>query len=602
MRRLVRRERPKGWGTLAAILTLLITASTLGPGSTPAHAQGGVFPLPTEAGSVWQIVAGYNTATHSVADRNDPHAIDIVRVDADTTGSVVRAPIAGTISYIDYSDCLTIDSGAGLALLLCHIFPDRSLSRYQSVRVGDYLGTVAPAYHANNNGLPHIHLAVHHTTGGGRLQGSIPLTGAWAVEGIDLPWSEQFNAHAGTRFTSSNGTGATPTQDSQPDSGSGDAQDGASSYESGALLQLQPGWNMVGWTGRTPAAEIAAALGDSLGAIFAFDALTQEYRRFSPSLPAHANDLSEVAPGAGLLVRIEEGRGTVLPLPPNGRPLEQALHRGFNLVAWTGGPATIEQATSSLGDALKAAFWWDPAAQDYRIYRPELPMFSDLKQVAPAQALWLQLAAAATWNPGEAAPADGDPEADEQEILQVLGAVCLNLRPAPTTIGTTPIKCLAPGTLMRALGETEVDATGREWVRVAADGRVGWVAREYTRPYQRPGAAAPAGNSGTDPNGPPAAAVAGDATFYHHSLAGNPMYCGGIYDPNDPTIAASTTYDCGTRLRVWRGMQYVDVTVQDTGRFPLNDIDLSPAAFNQIGRPAEGRIRVHIEVLAQSGQ
>ena len=602
MRRLVRRGRPKGWGTLAAILTLLLTASTLGFGSTPAHAQGGVFPLPTEAGSVWTIVAGYNTYTHSVADQNDPHAIDIVREDAATEGSMVRAPITGTISYVG-NDCLTINNGAGLAVLICHIFPDPSLYRGLPVRVGHYLGTVAPAYFANNGGLPHIHLAVHRTIGGGRIRESIPLTGAWAVEGIDLPWTEQFNAHAGTRFTSSNGASATPTQDppSDPDPGSGDPENGPSVDESAALLQLQPGWNMVGWTARTPAAEIAAALGDRLGAIFAFDAVTQEYRGFRPGVPAHANDLSEVAPGAGLLVHIE-GPGTVLPLPPNGRPLEQPLHRGFNLVAWTGGPATIEQAMSSLGDALVAAFWWDPVAQEYRTYRPELPMFSDLKEVAPAQALWLRLDADATWDPSEAAPAPGESAADEPEILQVLGPTCLNLRPAPTTLGTTPIKCLAPGTRLRSLGEREVDETGREWVRVAADGRVGWVAREYTRPHQRPGAAAPAGNSGTDSNGPPADAVAGDATFYHHSLAGNPMYCGGIYDPNDPTIAASTTYDCGTRLRVWRGMQYVDVTVQDTGRFPVNDIDLSPAAFNQIGIPAEGRIRVHVEVLSQPGQ
>ncbi|MXY79267.1 MAG: M23 family metallopeptidase, partial [Chloroflexi bacterium] len=198
MRRLVRRGRPKGWGAFAAILTLLLTASTLGLGSTPAHAQGGVFPLPTEAGSVWEIVAGYNTATHSVADQNDPHAIDLVRVDGgSTTGSVVRSPIAGTISYVDYSDCLTIDNGAGLAVLLCHIFPDSRLYRGLPVQLGEYLGTVAPAGYANNNGLPHIHLAVHHTTGGGRLQGSIPLTGAWAVEGIDLPQTGEDNAHQG---------------------------------------------------------------------------------------------------------------------------------------------------------------------------------------------------------------------------------------------------------------------------------------------------------------------------------------------------------------------------------------------------------------------
>ena len=51
--------------------------------------------------------------------------------------------------------------------------------------------------------LPHIHLAVHHTTGGGRIGETIPLIGAWALEGIDLPGTGQFNTHAGTRFTSS---------------------------------------------------------------------------------------------------------------------------------------------------------------------------------------------------------------------------------------------------------------------------------------------------------------------------------------------------------------------------------------------------------------
>ncbi len=595
MRRLVRRERPTGWGAFAAILTLLIVASTLGPGSTPAHAQGGGFPLPTDAGSVWTIVAGYNTFSHSVADGNDPYAIDIVREDAATEGSVVRAPLTGTISYVG-NDCLTINNGTGLAVLLCHIFPDPSLYRGLPVQLGHYLGTVAPAYHANNGGLPHIHLAVHRTIGGGRIQESVPLTGAWAVEGIDLPGTDQFNAHAGTRFTSSNGTSATPPQDSQPGPDSGDPENGPSVDQSAALLQLQPGWNMVGWTARTPAAEIAAALGDGVGAIFTFDADVQSYRRFSPGIPAGPNALTEVHPGDGLLVFIEDGRGAVLPRPPNGTPILQNLREGFNLVAWTGAAATIADAMASLDDALVAAFWWDPAAQDYRTYRPELPMFSDLAEVAPAQALWLRLDADAVWDPGEAAPAPGDSDSSEPELLQVVVSDCLNLRPAPTTNGATPITCLPPGTVLQSLGDTEV-AAGHNWVKVRVDGLTGWVAREFTTPYRRPGAAEPAGNSGTDPNGPPSDAIAGEATFYHHSLAGNVMRCGGTYDPDNPTIAASTTHDCGTRLRVWRGMRYVDVIVQDTGAFPVNDIDLSPAAFNQIGRPAEGRIRVHIEVL-----
>ena len=610
MRRLVRRERLTGWGALAAILTLLITASTLGLGSSPAHSQGGVFPLPADDGTVWEIAVGYNTPTHSVADGNDPHAIDIVREDrALTAESVVRSPIAGTVSYVS-NDCLTIDNGADLAVLLCHLFPDASLARGVPVQVGAYLGPVAPAYRANNGGLPHIHLAVHHTTGGGRLGGSIPLIGAWALEGIDLPDTGQFNTHAGTRFTSSNGNNPaqSPARAPGSESDAGDSQNGPSSDQRTALLVLQPGWNMIGWTAATPAAEIAAALGDAVGGIFAFDAGAQSYRRFSPDAPASVNNLVELVPGDGLLILIEDGPGAVLPRPANGTPLVQNLREGFNLVAWTGGAATISGALTSLDDALVAAFWWDPGARRYRTYRPDLPMFSDLAEVAPVQALWIQLDADAVWDPRVRAPATpppggGDSETSGAELLQVLGTTCLNLRPAPTTNGATPITCLPPGTILQSLGDTEV-AAGHNWVkvRVRDSGQIGWVASEYTTPYRRPGSTGPGGNSGTDADGPPANAVAGDATFYDDSLAGNTMYCGGIYDPSDPTIAASTTYGCRTKLRVWRGPQYVDVVVRDTGLFPVNDIDLSPAAFKQIGLLAEGRLSVRIEVLALPGQ
>ena len=605
MRRLVRRERLTGWGAFAAILTLLITASTLGLGSSPAHSQGGVFPLPADAGTVWTIAGGYNTPTHSVADGNDPYAIDIVREDRTlTAGSVVRSPIAGTISYVDYSDCLTINNGDGLAVLLCHIFPDSSLSRWDRVQQGQRLGEVAPEGYANNNGLAHIHLAVHRTTGGGRIGETIPLIGAWALEGIDLPQTEQPNAHVGTRFTSSNGDNPAPGSESDAD----DPQNGPTSDQSTALLVLQPGWNMIGWTAATPAAEIAAALGDSIRVMFAFDARTQTYRRFSPDAPALVNNLVELVPGDGLLILIEDGPGAVLPRPANGTPLVQNLREGFNLVAWTGAAATISEAMTSLDDTLVAAFWRDPGAQRYRAYRPDLPMFSDLTEVAPAQALWIQLDADAAWDPGASAPADppasdDDSDSPEPQLLQVVVSDCLNLRPAPTTNGATPITCLRPGTVLQSLGDTEV-AAGHNWVKVRVrDSRqIGWVASEFTTPYRRPGAAEPAANSGTDPNGPPADAIPGDATFYADSLAGNIMRCGEIYDPTDPTIAASTTYDCGTRLRVWRNTRYVDVVVWDTGLFPVNDIDLSPAAFKQIGLLAEGRISVRIEVLALPGQ
>ena len=76
------------------------------------------------------------------------------------------------------------------------------------------------------------------------------------------------------------------------------------------------------------------------------------------------------------------------------------------------------------------------------------------------------------------------------------------------------------------------------------------------------------------------------------------MYCGGIYNPNDPTVAASTTWPCGTRLRVSYGGNSIDVVVQDTGLLGGFHLDLSEAGFQALAPLAEGRISIHIEVLS----
>ena len=606
MRRLVRRGCPVGWGALAAILTLAVFASALGPGSGRIHAQGAGFPLPAPAGTVWSIVGGYNTGSHF---GDDPHAIDLVREDGLTQGTIVKAPIAGVISFLS-SECLTINNGAGLAVLLCHFFPDPSLFRGLSVQVGDLLGTVAPAFFASNGGLPHIHLAVHQTRGSGLIQGTVPLIGAWALEGVDLPWTGAFNAHAGTRFVSSNGRAPVaapppPAPDPDPETPPDDLViDETFSFE-----VLQKGWNTIGWTARTNAAEVAAALGDAVTTVFTFDAASQRFRRFSPGAPPAANDLAVLDPGDGVLIHVDDSRGVVLPRPPFGEPRVLTLQAGFNLATWTGATTTAQAAAISLGSTLIVAYAWDTGQQRYRIYRPGQPQLSDLAVVEAGQALWLLLRAAALWDPladdpvPPPPPEEDDPTVTPPDValIQVVGPLCLNLRPLPTTIGTTPITCLAPGTVLEPLGDTATDVTGREWTHVRVRGLDGWVASEFTRPFDSPENGGNGGNGGSSADGPPGDTLEAVASFFHPSLAGNPMYCGGVYNPNDPTIAASTTYDCGTRLRVWRGNAFVDVVVQDTGFLPANQIDLSEAAYNQLGLPAEGIIPVRIELLALPG-
>ena len=609
MRRLVRRGRPVGWGALAAFLTLTVIVFALGSGSDRVHAQSGGFPLPASASSVWSIVGGYNTGSHF---GDDPHAIDIVREDDFTAGSTVLAPIDGTISFVS-TECLTINHGDGLAVLLCHLFPDPSLFRGLPVQEGRFLGTVAPAFFAGNGGLAHMHLAVHATRGSGLIQGTVPLTGKWALEGVDLPWTGAFNAHAGARFVSSNGRTPTPPPPSPLPAPEPEPVVPAPGIDESFSLQVLPkGWNTVGWTARTSAAEVAAALGDGVSAVFTFDAASQRFRRFSLAAPSLANDLAVLDDGDGVLIYVDDSRGVVLPRPPFGEPRPLRLEVGFNLATWTGQASTTEAAMRSLGAALLAAFAWDAGEQRYRVYRPGRPDLSDIPLVEAGQALWIVLQAPVIWDPRATGPVEPPPDAppasddvpggDEAaivpagaELLQVVGPVCLNLRSAPTTIGTTPVTCLAAGTVLESFGETASDVSGREWARVRVLGIDGWVASEFTRPFDSP---ENGGNSGSDPAGPPADTLDGVASFYHPSLAGNAMYCGGVYNPNDPTIAASTTYDCGTQLRVWRGDSFVDVVVQDTGRLPANHVDLSEAAYNQLGLPAEGIIPVRIEVLA----
>ena len=112
--------------------------------------------------------------------------------------------------------------------------------------------------------------------------------------------------------------------------------------------------------------------------------------------------------------------------------------------------------------------------------------------------------------------------------------------------------------------------------------------------------------------------VIGTATFYAEDFNGQLMASGMPFDPMDVRIAAANHWPLGTRLRLQRvpggpwdatltaqeREQYfarvVEVTVQDRGAF-THELDLSAGAFQLLGRLAEGRIRVAIEVLPPEG-
>jgi uncharacterized protein YraI len=154
-----------------------------------------------------------------------------------------------------------------------------------------------------------------------------------------------------------------------------------------------------------------------------------------------------------------------------------------------------------------------------------------------------------------------------------------------------------------------VRTTSDGWVLAAHAGATGWISAEALQiegqasmgPAAPPSAgagpssASAAGRSASLPGatGP----VRSTITYYHPSLEGGVMACGGRYRAEDPTIAAATSWPCGTRLRVCRNANCVVVTVQDTGEMGPNWVDLSASAFRQLAPLPEALLTGTVEVL-----
>jgi hypothetical protein len=251
----------------------------------------------------------------------------------------------------------------------------------------------------------------------------------------------------------------------------------------------------------------------------------------------------------------------------------------------------VIDAVASLGDRFVSIHTFDAERQRYNSFHTTAPSpLNTLVRLSSNQGVWIEVATATVWPQdavetidfGELDPPTSDTELATVRVAFVLGPGCLNLRSIPTTAGNTPITCMSVGSQVDVSGDPTVESHGFEWWRVAFGGIQGWAAAQFLR-------------EGDDPFNP--AGITGEATFYHPSLAGNPMFCSGIYRPSDATIAATTSWPCGTRLRVSSGDSSIEVTVQDTGLLGPAHVDLSEAAFQLLAPLDAGRIAVLIEVM-----
>jgi rare lipoprotein A len=87
-------------------------------------------------------------------------------------------------------------------------------------------------------------------------------------------------------------------------------------------------------------------------------------------------------------------------------------------------------------------------------------------------------------------------------------------------------------------------------------------------------------------------ALAGSATYYSGSLHGKKMANGKRYNPNQ-MVAAHPSYPIGTRLKVTNRKTKRSVVVTVTDRCSCS-LDLSRAAFRQIGNLKKGRVPVSV--------
>ena len=357
---------------LGVILGALAVPSLANAGDS-ASATENELGFPAPAGTHWEIVAGYNTHTHSYSDGNDPHAIDVVRTDGPTEGTVVLSPWDGQLSWFDDS-CVTVRNG-DFTVLLCHLFPDPGLQRGQFVARGQQLGLVAPSFQAGNYGLPHLHIAIHRTRGSGLIEESVPFEGRFALEGKELPDTSEPNAYSGITFTSQ-----TRLVNDDPNF-------------------LFPGWNFIAWPSDADLAAALQPIQDSIRIVFAFSAKTQSFQSYSPLLPAVLNDLDAVMRGDGVLVYVSDPRGVVWDRPILLEERTITLYPGFNLVSWTGPNMSVEDAIAGIEDAVVTIHAFDARWQQYVSYRGgSRASSSALACLTNGQALWIQVTTEVEWH------------------------------------------------------------------------------------------------------------------------------------------------------------------------------------------------------------
>ena len=408
----------RAWRVVLWAAALLIAALAAAALVAPARAEGGV-PIPAPAGTEWRIVAGYNTGTHAEHDGQDPHAIDITRTDASADWTPVLSPVDGVVTWFDNNGVSIVD-GNGYAHLLVHLDPDDRIHVGLRVSIGDQVGRVFPVGYDYNGGIAHIHYAIHGTYGGGYLDRTIPFTGAYAIEGRELHWSNEYNLHGGLEFTSTNTRNWTapatiPSEDDSPDPPAvdDDPEDETLDRVEETVTTPEPepeplwtipedapvgGWRTVGVQQNTSVAGLYALLQAPLNQLVFHDARDNTYHRFDPINPDSA-DVAVRSLKAGQAVwALVNPKTPWLPAPPlTPRQVTIRLSAGPNLISWQGPERSVSEALRNVAH-FSHAFRYDHYTGNWTLWSPNAPDFlNTLDTLQSGDALYIVVRVGSVW-------------------------------------------------------------------------------------------------------------------------------------------------------------------------------------------------------------
>ncbi len=160
--------------------------------------------------------------------------------------------------------------------------------------------------------------------------------------------------------------------------------------------RLYPGWNMVGWVGKTTAvADLFAAIPE-LQQVRGWDTEAQRFRRSTRTSTGYG--MGRLTGGQGLWLEIGGEAAVDWERPVSDRYVLLSLEAGLNLVGWTGSDGTpVEEAFRRFGDEVRAAFRWDAEAQRFDSYLPGAGSFNTLGELNRGDAIWVEMAREARW-------------------------------------------------------------------------------------------------------------------------------------------------------------------------------------------------------------